>query len=56
MLTVGNKKGKSKRFGVGQVISFLEDDYPEGFDWQHDDPMVITATIHNYSIKRILVD
>ena len=50
------KKGKSKCLGARQVISFLVDDYPEGFNWQHDDPMVITTIIHNYSIKRILVD
>ena len=35
---------------------FSEADYLEGFDQQHDDPMVITATIHNYSVKRILVN
>ena len=56
VLTIRNKKWKSERFGAGQVISFSEDDYPEGFDRQHDDPMVITATIHNYSIKQILVN
>ena len=40
----------------GLVISFSDDDYPKGFDHDHDDSMVIIATIHNYVVKIILVD
>ena len=39
----------------GPLISFSDDDYPKGFDHHHDDPMVITTTICNYIVKRILV-
>ena len=56
VLTVENKKVRPKRISVRAIISFLNDDYLEGFDWQHDDLMVITATIHNYLVKQILVD
>ena len=40
----------------GLVISFSDEDYLEGFDWDHDDSMVITIIIHDYAIKKILVD
>ena len=56
VLTVKNKKVRLASIGVGQVISFSDDDYPKGFDQQHDDRMVIIATIHNYLVKHILVD
>ena len=32
VLMVKNKKVKPERIGVGQVISFSDDDYPEGFN------------------------
>ena len=51
-----NKKVRPKRISAGPVISFWDEDYPEGFNQQHDDLMVIIATIHNYSVKRILVN
>ena len=56
VLIVENKKVKPKKRESDQVISFSDDDYPKGFDRDHNDPMVITATIHNYAVKRILVD
>ena len=40
----------------GSIILFSNDDYPKRFNHDQDDLMVITATIHNYTIKRILVD
>ena len=56
MLTIENKKVKPERTGIGQVIFFSDDDYPKGFNRQHDDPMVIIVTIHSYPIKLIMVD
>ena len=35
---------------------FFYNNYLEGFNQEHDDLMVISTTIHNYAIKRILVD
>ena len=55
-MTVENKKIKSKEGESRTVISFFDEDYPDGFNRDHDDLMVITATIHNYTVKRILVD
>ena len=56
VLTVENKKVRPERIGARQVIFFSNDDYPEGFNRHNGDPMVIAATIHNYLVKRILVD
>ena len=55
-MAVENKKVKSDNTKKSLVISFSNDDYVEGFNYDYDDPMVITATIHNYVVKRILVD
>ena len=30
--TVENKKVRPERISIGQIISFLDDDYPKGFD------------------------
>ena len=38
-----------------EPIYFTEDDYGD-IDREHDDPMVISALIHNFLVKRILVD
>ena len=56
VLTIENKKVRSRKVEASSVISFLDDDYLEGFDREHDDPMVITTTIHNYAVKQILVN
>ena len=50
------QKVKSDDVKKGLIISFSNNDYPKRFNQDHDDPMVITATIHNYVIKRILID
>ena len=55
-MVVENKKVKPDDQKKGLVISFSNENYPKGFDWDHDDPVVITAIDHNYAIKRILVD
>ena len=55
-MVVENKKVKSDDTKKSLVISFSNDDYVEGFNYDYDDPMVIIATIHNYVVKRILVD
>ena len=46
---------KATSIKKGLIISFSDDDHSKGFDCDHDDPMAITATIHNYIVKRILV-
>ena len=56
VMTIENKKIKLKEGESGLVISLSNEDYPNGIDRYHDDPMVITTTIHNYIVKRILVD
>ena len=53
---VENKKVKNENANKGLVISFSNDYYLEGFDRDHDDPMARTTTIHNYPIKRVLID
>ena len=50
------KKIKLDDIEKGLIISFFDNDYLEGFDCDHDNSLVITATIHNYAVKRILVD
>ena len=55
-MAIENKNMKKENANKGLVISFSDDDYPKGFDCDHDDSMVIIATVHNYSIERILVD
>ena len=55
-MAIENKKVKPDSTESNPVILFSSDDYLEGFDYDHDDPMVITTTIHNYVVKRILVN
>ena len=55
-MVIKEKKVKATYVEKGPVISFFDDDYLEGFDYDHDDLMVVTTTIHNYAIKRILVN
>ena len=50
--TIDEKKSK---WSLDPIISLLKKDYAN-FDQEHDDLMVITITIHNYTAKRILVD
>ena len=40
----------------GLVILFSIDDYHERFDHDHNDPMVITTTIHDCAVKQILIN
>ena len=56
VMAVEGKKVKPNDQEKGQVISFSNEDYYEGFDRDHDNLMVIIVTVHNYVIKRILVD
>ena len=51
-----NKKVKLEKRVSGLVIYFSNNDYPKGFHRNHDDLMVITTTIHNYAVKRILIN
>jgi len=37
------------------VIGFLDDDY-EGISWPHNDALMVTLTIANHNVHRILVD
>ena len=37
-------------------ISFFDDDYHKGFDRDHNNPIVITAIVHNYIVKRVHID
>ena len=55
-MVVDNKKVKLDDVAKSAVISISDNDYLDGFDWDHDDPMVITATIHYYVVQRVLVD
>ena len=56
MMAIDNKKVKSNDAEKCLVISFSDDDYLERFNREHNDLMVITAIIHYYAIKRILLD
>ena len=56
IITIDNKKVKPDNIENSAVILFIDNDYLEGFNWVHDDLMVIIATIHNYVVKRILVN
>ena len=55
-MAVENKMVKLEDAKKSVVISFSDSDHLEGFDWEHDDPIVITVAIHNYVVKRILVN
>ena len=56
VMTMENKKIKLEGGESGLIISFFDKDYLDGFDRDHDDLMVITTTIHNYTVKRILAN
>ena len=56
VITIENKKAKPDDVENSVVLSLSDDDYLEGFDRDHDDPMVIATTIHNYVVKRNLMD
>ena len=56
VMAVESKKVKPQEVEKSAVISFSDEDYPDGLDLDHDNLMVIITTIHNYAIKRILVD
>ena len=56
IMVVENKKVKNDDINKGLIISFFDENYFNGFDRDHDVPMVITTTVHNYAIKRVLVD
>ena len=54
-MVVESKKVKPYEVEKSIIISFFDDDYLDGFALNHNDSMVITTTIHNYVVKRILV-
>ena len=51
-MAIESKKLKVDDQEKGPIISFSNEHYCKGFDHDHDDLMVITATIHNYIIKK----
>ena len=55
-MAIENKKVKLDNAKRGSIISFFNDDYLEGFNCDHDDSVVIIATVHNYVVKRILAN
>ena len=55
MMAKENKKVKLDNVDRDSVILFSNNDYHKGFDYDHDDPMVITTTIHNYQLKGFLL-
>ena len=56
MIAIENKKVKNENVDKGLVISFFDINYLEEFDYNHDNPMVITTIVHNYIVKRVLID
>ena len=56
IMAIENKKLRPNNLDKSFIISFFDEDYLKGFSKDHDDLMVIITTIHNYVIKRILVD
>ena len=50
-MNVNNKKWKEHY----EPIYFTEEDF-EDIKKEHDDPMVIPALIHNFLVKRVLID
>ena len=55
-MIVENKKVRLDDTVKSALILFSYNDYLKGFDWNHDNLMVIIIAIHNYIVKRILVD
>ena len=55
-MAIKNKKVNPDDVEKSVVISFFNNDYLEGFEQDNDNPMVIIAAIHNYVVKRILMD
>ena len=56
MIVVESQKVKLDDQEKGHVIFFSNEDYCKGFNLDYDDSMVIIAAIHNYAIKRFLID
>ncbi|XP_020262776.1 uncharacterized protein LOC109838768 [Asparagus officinalis] len=44
-----------KKTMIGELVSFSDEDL-RGVETPHDDPLVITATINGYQVKRIMVN
>ena len=40
---------------VGDTLTFSTKD-EQGIHYPHDDPLVVTLTIANYAVKRVLID
>ncbi|KAK6117276.1 hypothetical protein DH2020_048987 [Rehmannia glutinosa] len=51
----GRKDARGKRPQTDESIRFTDEDL-EGILTPHDDPMVVSLTIANYEVKRVLVD
>ena len=56
MMAIENNKVKVENVEKGLVILFSDDNYHEGFDCDHDNPIVIITIAYNYAIKRIFID
>ena len=56
MMAVENKKVKPDDVEKSVIILFFDSDYWEGFNREHNEPIVISIAIHNYIVKRILVN
>ena len=52
--TVMNTKNKRRKEHY-EPISFTKEDYGD-IEREHDDPMVVFALIHNFLVKRVLID
>ena len=50
-----DRPSKAPKHGSNEVISFSDKDL-EGIRHPHDDPLVLTITIANFQMQRILVD
>ena len=40
---------------TGDTLTFSTED-EQGIHYPHDDPLVVTLTITNYAVKRVLID
>ena len=54
-MALENKKVKNEKVDKGLVISFSDEDYPKGFDRDHNNLMVIASIVHNHAIKEFLL-
>ena len=50
-----DRPSKAPKHGSNEVISFSDKDL-EGIQHSHDDPLVLTITVANFYVRRILVD